>query len=602
MGEKSEFAAKSSIAALQERALDIMATRPEGIYQSDLRRLLEIDSSKCSKVVSRLQGSGLIRRENVPASSTYLIKLSPDFVSSASTAAPTASPSNATALSPAIAPSPATISFASAAPSIVPNAVNQEENGAGTEQNKKQAAGELEGGIFEAHADAQTSGYIAQMNVYNADATAAIIESDLESLIQSNDDGRIKRMIDRQMERLMDRRISAQFNSRIQSSIGRIEDAIKSKSESNPLGKRSIPSPIQSTIQRELDGPMDSIETDRSVGSYFDCYIENSQDERSEEDLDPGGRIISDFDSRRFSGRQGHIDSYLTEIYLLYLTRASSFRVRLRGKVAGILGNPPPLQLLDGISCSHDRPSGRDGAGCTRGSDHRRGRLPDHRGGNVINDYYDRQIDAVNRPDRPIPSKRIQPRTAFYYSIILFAAGCLLAGLAGLMCLVIAVFNSILLFFYARNLKATPLLGNLSVSYLTGSTFLFGGADSRPCGHPGQPGSFRPLISGQHEPGDRQGHRRHGGRPAGRSPHIAHPGGRAPGSSPGRDLRIGGSGPEPLRPLREDILADSGGGGSAPPALCVQSHPERCRRLPESDLKKGMAVALLAFLAAALFP
>ena len=96
--------------------------------------------------------------------------------------------------------------------------------------------------------------------------------------------------------------------------------------------------------------------------------------------------------------------------------------------------------------------------------------------GNAINDYYDRQIDAINRPDRPIPSKRIRPQTAFYYSIFLFAAGCILAGLAGQMCLVIAAINSLLLFFYARNLKATPLLGNLSVSYLTGSTFLFGGA------------------------------------------------------------------------------------------------------------------------------
>lgn len=96
--------------------------------------------------------------------------------------------------------------------------------------------------------------------------------------------------------------------------------------------------------------------------------------------------------------------------------------------------------------------------------------------GNAVNDYYDRQIDAINRPDRPIPSKRIRPQTACYYSIALFAAGCILAGLIGQMCLVIAIINSILLFFYARNLKATPLLGNLSVSYLTGSTFLFGGA------------------------------------------------------------------------------------------------------------------------------
>ncbi len=96
--------------------------------------------------------------------------------------------------------------------------------------------------------------------------------------------------------------------------------------------------------------------------------------------------------------------------------------------------------------------------------------------GNAVNDYYDREIDAVNRPDRPIPSKRIGPRTALNYSAILFVAGCILAGLVNQLCLAVAVLNSVLLFFYARNLKATPLAGNLCVAYLTGSTFIFGGA------------------------------------------------------------------------------------------------------------------------------
>ncbi|VVB72459.1 Digeranylgeranylglyceryl phosphate synthase [uncultured archaeon] len=96
--------------------------------------------------------------------------------------------------------------------------------------------------------------------------------------------------------------------------------------------------------------------------------------------------------------------------------------------------------------------------------------------GNAINDYYDREIDAVNRPGRPIPSKRISPGAAFNYSLALFAAGCLLAGLVNQICLAVSIFNSALLFFYARNLKATPLAGNVCVAFLTGSTFLFGGA------------------------------------------------------------------------------------------------------------------------------
>jgi geranylgeranylglycerol-phosphate geranylgeranyltransferase len=102
--------------------------------------------------------------------------------------------------------------------------------------------------------------------------------------------------------------------------------------------------------------------------------------------------------------------------------------------------------------------------------------------GNAVNDYYDREIDAVNRPKRPIPSGRISPRVALVLSSVLFAASCLLAGLASELCLAIALLNSLLLFFYARNLKGAPVAGNLCVSYLTGSTFLFGGAALGPAG------------------------------------------------------------------------------------------------------------------------
>ena len=75
MPEKSEFAQTNSTSTLQERALDLIGSRSDGVFQSDLRRLLSIDSSRCSKMISRMQRSGLIFREKVPASSTYLIKL-----------------------------------------------------------------------------------------------------------------------------------------------------------------------------------------------------------------------------------------------------------------------------------------------------------------------------------------------------------------------------------------------------------------------------------------------------------------------------------------------------------------------------------------------
>jgi geranylgeranylglycerol-phosphate geranylgeranyltransferase len=96
--------------------------------------------------------------------------------------------------------------------------------------------------------------------------------------------------------------------------------------------------------------------------------------------------------------------------------------------------------------------------------------------GNVINDYYDAAIDAINRPGRPIPSGAVSRNAALVYAGLLFFLGILLAGFTSLLCLAIALFNTILLVAYAARLKSTPFFGNVTVSYLAASIFLFGGA------------------------------------------------------------------------------------------------------------------------------
>jgi geranylgeranylglycerol-phosphate geranylgeranyltransferase len=96
--------------------------------------------------------------------------------------------------------------------------------------------------------------------------------------------------------------------------------------------------------------------------------------------------------------------------------------------------------------------------------------------GNVINDYFDVEIDRVNRPDRPIPSGQVSLPAARAFSVTLFLAAMLVCLFTNELCMVIAVFNSLLLIGYAARLKRTPLLGNLTVSYLAASMFLFGGA------------------------------------------------------------------------------------------------------------------------------
>lgn len=96
--------------------------------------------------------------------------------------------------------------------------------------------------------------------------------------------------------------------------------------------------------------------------------------------------------------------------------------------------------------------------------------------GNVINDFFDYRIDQVNRPDRPIPAGTVSLSGARRYALLLFVTGILLTFGTTLLCVLLAVLNALLLILYAGRLKAVPLVGNLTVSYLAASIFIFGGA------------------------------------------------------------------------------------------------------------------------------
>lgn len=96
--------------------------------------------------------------------------------------------------------------------------------------------------------------------------------------------------------------------------------------------------------------------------------------------------------------------------------------------------------------------------------------------GYVINDFFDLPIDKINRPDRVIPSGKISPEIAYLYAVLLFIIGILFSFLtANIICIVLAIFNSLALFYYARTFKQSFLTGNLLVAYAAASTFLYGG-------------------------------------------------------------------------------------------------------------------------------
>ena len=102
-------------------------------------------------------------------------------------------------------------------------------------------------------------------------------------------------------------------------------------------------------------------------------------------------------------------------------------------------------------------------------------------GGNALNDYRDRLTDRLNHPRRPIPSRRIRAEEARRFSIALFSVGMMAALFIGYprpngLCILVAVVNCILLVGYEMRLKMWGFPGNLTVSWLTASLFLFGGA------------------------------------------------------------------------------------------------------------------------------
>jgi geranylgeranylglycerol-phosphate geranylgeranyltransferase len=96
--------------------------------------------------------------------------------------------------------------------------------------------------------------------------------------------------------------------------------------------------------------------------------------------------------------------------------------------------------------------------------------------GNVINDYFDAEIDAINRPERPIPSGNVSRIAARWFAVSLFCCGIFISVFTNTLCIGIALVNAILLVLYAAHLKSTPFFGNAIVSYLAASIFLFGGA------------------------------------------------------------------------------------------------------------------------------
>jgi chlorophyll synthase len=85
----------------------------------------------------------------------------------------------------------------------------------------------------------------------------------------------------------------------------------------------------------------------------------------------------------------------------------------------------------------------------------------------AVNDWYDREVDAINEPNRPIPSGRIPGRWGLYIACIWTIASLVLAATLGRWVLYAAIFGLALAWIYSApplRLKQNGWLGNSAVA------------------------------------------------------------------------------------------------------------------------------------------
>jgi geranylgeranylglycerol-phosphate geranylgeranyltransferase len=92
----------------------------------------------------------------------------------------------------------------------------------------------------------------------------------------------------------------------------------------------------------------------------------------------------------------------------------------------------------------------------------------------VINDYYDRAIDAINEPSRPIPSGLVKTREALAFVVVLSTVGFAFAYLVSILCFAVAAVSLVITATYLTVGKRSGLPGNFLVSACVAIPFIYG--------------------------------------------------------------------------------------------------------------------------------
>lgn len=94
---------------------------------------------------------------------------------------------------------------------------------------------------------------------------------------------------------------------------------------------------------------------------------------------------------------------------------------------------------------------------------------------NISNDYFDRDVDQINLPSRPLPSGRISIRELWALFSVFTLAGLMSAALLGYEIMIIVFFLWGLALLYNIKLKEFGIPGNLTVAFCLGMIFILAG-------------------------------------------------------------------------------------------------------------------------------
>lgn len=120
-------------------------------------------------------------------------------------------------------------------------------------------------------------------------------------------------------------------------------------------------------------------------------------------------------------------------------------------------------------------------------------------GGMVINDFFDLEIDRINRPERPLPSGAVAKFDALMFYAGLTGAGLIMSAYTTRTAFIIAFVAVPVIFLYSQRFKGTPLAGNLIVAGMTALAFIFGGAAVGNLTYAAMPAVFAFLINAGRE-------------------------------------------------------------------------------------------------------